>query len=597
MPGQVSLNESVNTAIGSNQWVDSCYDTMRELAQEGKPFCASDFFSDELSEATCVDLIYAEYILREASQDFNLEQFISRYSRFEKALRRQLDFDCAFSETTDDPASRMASLGVPEFIGKFQVLEALSAGSQASVYRALHPDLKCDVVIKHYKKFPGRVADFDQALREGQCLASLNHPALSQIMDVGVHEDSPFLVTRLIRGDTLQAFAIANRPDYSLACRIVGQIADAISQAHTRGILHLDLKPSNVVMDSDANPHVIDFGLAAYRQPYKWDHLPEGSIRGTLLYMSPEQAQGDSNSIDHQSDIFSLGAMLYFLCVGTPPYAHTRSLESLTQIQNGNWLRAPLDESSMPARLKQVIVRALAVDKRERFNSAGELAEELQQILAEPAHSPWVTRRSAALMVTVACAAMLAVVGAMWRNMIVPVCQAQPQLEIRVLRDGTYHSLTECAPVRTGEHLRIVAQVPAGHYAALYAHQSDGKFRQLASKAAANRDSTIAYPEAANESVPMVGESGTEMIIVCLSHEPIDEASEPVPVQLPAIADLAVLSTDELKTTILQQTRDVGSPVKNNQGLDLQSLMEEYREKMASKVDHFHSLAFAHIAE
>ena len=220
-------------------------------------------------------------------------------------------------------------------LGVYEVLAPLGAGGMGEVYRAHDTKLNRDVAIK---VLPQALADDHDRLsrfeREAQLLAALNHPNIAHVHGLQESSSGPALIMELVEGSTLSERMIHARSGlpFREVVAFAGQIVDALDAAHTRAIIHRDLKPANIKITPAGTVKVLDFGLA------KMSEAPDclqtnqitmlgtrdGSIVGTVQYMSPEQASGES--LDVRTDLFSLGVVLYELATGRPPHSDTGAL-------------------------------------------------------------------------------------------------------------------------------------------------------------------------------------------------------------------------------------------------------------------------------
>lgn len=265
-------------------------------------------------------------------------------------------------------------------IGHFQLLEEVGAGQFGSVWRARDKQLERTVAIKipRREELDDRTRQMFQ--REAKAAAALNHPNIVRVYEVFEDEDRLYIVSEFINGDTLKAIVTDQRMSYRNAATLVATIARAIDYAHERGVIHRDLKPGNILIDGQNQPHITDFGLAKYGST-EITMTITGDVLGTPAYMSPEQASGESHRVDRRSDVFSLGVVLYELLTGQKPFKATSSLGLLKQIQSTDPRSLRAIEQQIPRDLETICLKALSKERDRRYATAKEFAEDLQAFL------------------------------------------------------------------------------------------------------------------------------------------------------------------------------------------------------------------------
>lgn len=286
--------------------------------------------------------------------------------------------DCLNSEPEGDGLARLGSTALPTWIGKYRVLEWLGAGGQANVYRAVHPDLGLEVAIKWSRRALPRDAAWGPQ-REGKVLVELNHPGLAKVYDLDLCEGRPFLVLEYVPGVSLDTFVQQTALSPRQACNFVAELAEAAAFAHQLGVVHHDIKPGNVLVQSDGRVRLIDFGLARVQRAWDVD-AHDGRIAGTPAFMAPEQARGQP--VDCRADVFGLGAVLYFLLVGRGPFEQGSYALCLEAAQRGV---VDLSGAHFGRRLRSVLRRALAELPQERQVSARRFAKELRSLASRGA--------------------------------------------------------------------------------------------------------------------------------------------------------------------------------------------------------------------
>ena len=268
-------------------------------------------------------------------------------------------------------------------IGDYELIEEIARGGMGIVYRAWQRSLDRVVALKTLLFGPQASPEFVKRFRaEAAAAASLNHPNIVAIHEVGVHKGQHYLVMDLVEGPNL-AQTIQEQPlSARHAAQILKAVAEAVHYAHERGILHRDLKPSNILLDAEGQPHVTDFGLAK-RFDGDSSLTLTGQVLGSPSYMPPEQAGADRGKVGRRSDVFSLGAMLYHAVTGRPPFAGETMNETLDQVFHREPLSPRLLNAGVPRDLETICLKCLEKEPARRYSTARELAEELGRFLGD----------------------------------------------------------------------------------------------------------------------------------------------------------------------------------------------------------------------
>jgi serine/threonine protein kinase len=256
---------------------------------------------------------------------------------------------------------------LPERIGEYTILARLGSGGQADVYRAWHPRLKTDVVIKWFRRDAFPDARSNEIAIAAQTLSTIRHPYLAQVFDVGVEQGRHFIMMEYVSGLTFSAWIRRFQPTVPRIAAVLAKAARAVDAVHKQGALHLDLKPGNIIVDEDGNPRVIDFGMARISGSSSQRSLLLSP--GTPEFMSPEQCVGDASRIAVESDVYGLGAVLFSALCQQP----IRSEEQMAIEPNWRLIR----HASWG--LRRICHRALATCPQDRYESAATLAKELER--------------------------------------------------------------------------------------------------------------------------------------------------------------------------------------------------------------------------
>jgi serine/threonine-protein kinase len=294
------------------------------------------------------------------------------------------EFRTLAGDDLDPPAPLQA---MPESIGEYQLLEELGRGGMGVVYRAHQASLDRDVAVKMILRGDwASEIDLARFHSEAESAARLEHPNIVPIYEVGQHDGLPYFSMRLIEGVTFSDKMADGPLDSRQAAELMLPVCRAIDAAHHEGVLHRDLKPSNILIDHENVPYITDFGLAK-RIPTESDpSQPEtltgnGAILGTPSYMSPEQAAGQRGHVQEQSDVYSLGAILYALITGQPPFRANSPVDTMIQVLEQEAAPPRLLNPDIDTDLEMIAMKCLQKPIDLRYNTAGLLADDLQAFL------------------------------------------------------------------------------------------------------------------------------------------------------------------------------------------------------------------------
>ena len=281
-------------------------------------------------------------------------------------------------------------------ISHYRIVEKIGEGGMGVVYVAEDTVLGRRVAIKTLTIKPGQNEQHFRTrfLREARAVSALSHPHIATIHDYGETKDGkPYIVMELVRGQTLGDLMLGESLTIARAIEIIKQVAEALAEAHRSGVVHRDIKPSNVAIDHRGAVKVLDFGLAKQlnleslstsdpeRQTLLTSQTQEGTIVGTPLYLSPEQALG--LEVDPRSDIFSLGTLLYECIAGRPPFDGSTRMDICTRVIRDDPPPPSQMNADVPASLDQITLKALAKQPEERYQTAEEMLADLRAATAE----------------------------------------------------------------------------------------------------------------------------------------------------------------------------------------------------------------------
>src|SRR5262245_19006442 len=266
-------------------------------------------------------------------------------------------------ETLPAPGDRV------RYFGDYELQAEIARGGMGVVYKARQSRLNRIVALKLI--LSGQLAspaDVDRFRREAESVANLDHPNIVPIFEVGEHEGQHYFSMKYVDGPNLQSRMAELRSSPAAAARLIATVARAVDHAHRRGVIHRDLKPGNVLLDSSNEPMVVDFGLA--RKVEGAEAVTRtGAVVGTPAYMAPEQAAARKD-LPTGVDIYSLGAILYECLTGRPPFLAETQLETLFLIMNREPERPRAIHPSIPRDLETVCLKCLEKDPAKRYASA-----------------------------------------------------------------------------------------------------------------------------------------------------------------------------------------------------------------------------------
>ncbi len=262
-------------------------------------------------------------------------------------------------------------------ISHYKILEKIGEGGMGVVYKAEDTKLKRTVVLKFLP--PEFTKDKDakeRFIQEAQAAAALDHPNICTVHEIDEAEGQTFIAMAHIKGESIKDKIISGPLDINEALNIVIQVADGLQEAHEKGIIHRDIKPVNIMLTVKNQAKIMDFGLA--KLSWGVDLTKTATIMGTVAYMSPEQAKG--GKVDHRTDIWSLGAMLYEMLTGERPFKVTHDQAVLHAILNEDPIPITKIRKDIPQELEKIVKKALEKDLKKRYGDMDAMLKDLKSV-------------------------------------------------------------------------------------------------------------------------------------------------------------------------------------------------------------------------
>ena len=395
-------------------------------------------------------------------------------------------------------------------VGRYMIVGDLGSGGQADVYRVIDPDLSRDLVLKLSRRQSAEgETRRDALMTEGRLLATLDHPGLVRIFDVGIHDGRPYLVLDHVPGRNFEQTFGANRPAAREAARLIAEVARVVAYAHRRGVVHGDITPRNILIDGQGRARLIDFGLSKIENA--WGESAE-TRGGTPEFVPPEILGAGERPLSSKAagDVFGLGATLYWLLAGQAPFAASSAAKAIDRARRCDIDFEALPRAGVPRPIARACRAALAADPNER-PSADALADALER-----ASRPWITRR-VALAVVIAVLAGIGLFG-LWSELhenTAPQTASIVHSIPKIMIDGGTRSISNVVPLNTGDRIAIFCNMSQGETAVMLWFNAAGELKQYSPvrDVAANIDRMV-YPEP-HEEATLAPPEGTDMIFFC----------------------------------------------------------------------------------
>jgi serine/threonine protein kinase len=355
-------------------------------------------------------------LARRDGRPAELDAYLARFPDRATTVREIL---IGLSETAPDPEApaTITSSKEPSASAEgYELIRKLGEGGQATTYLARDRALQRLVVLKRYHGV-ATSSRREAVLNEGRALARVRSPFVAPCYGVETRDDRIDLVVEYVPGRPLTELTAAERADIPGFARLVEQVAEGLAVVHACGLLHRDIKPQNIILGDDGVPRLVDFGLAV---PVASEALHE--VSGTPRFMAPEQARGQGERIDARTDVYELGAVLYYLLTGQPPHTGKTLKQVIAQARDAQIIPPRRINPRVPRALERICLKAMATDPQSRFPSADALRRALRRYL--------LMRRAAPILgAVVVLLALLIPAWAFWLRWAQP--SPEPQSELK----------------------------------------------------------------------------------------------------------------------------------------------------------------------
>ncbi len=436
----------------------------------------------------------------------------------------------------------------PARFGRYRVDAVLGGGSFGLVCQGFDEQLNRPVAIKvSHSHCLGSPEQIERFKAEARIVAGLDHPRIVPVYDVGETDDGQvYFVAKLIEGGSLARRLAEQRLDGHAAAELTADVAEALDYAHRQGLVHRDVKPSNILLDGSGQPLVADFGLAVHETQQR---CHRDDVSGSPAYMAPEQVRGQSHFLDGRSDIWALGVVLYELLTGRRPFAGESLDELFEEIQRREPKPPRMVDASIPAELERIVLRCLEKEVTRRYSTAADLAADLRDWLgptnttstADPSPNRrtwWQIAGCAAAMLLLIALAWIPL-RSVWTTPSAPVAQAlEARLDIRLwnardeLRSGLSIEDPGALPLEDGDLIRIEVELnrpayvyllwitPGASVQPLYPW-TPGDWNELA--VSQRPTQWISLPAEGHGGWSIQGESGMETLLLLADDAPLPD--------------------------------------------------------------------------
>lgn len=346
---------------------------------------------DDLERPVILDLIYNEIMIRQdLGESPCLEEYTLRFPELSNSLTRMfevhqfvatvaVDESMSVTDSTSGLATNVqaSTFSPPGKLAGYELLEPVGRGGMGVVHRAKQNGTNRQVAIKLLHV--GSV-DSSRFSVEAQAMARLRHPSIVPVHEAGTSDGVQFLVMDFVGGESLANYLDRGPIDPREAAVLMKKVALAVEYAHSRNVIHRDLKPQNILLDPSGEPQIVDFGLARFGDQ-NCNCTTSGEILGTLPYMSPEQARGTPQAIGRATDVYGIGTVLYHLLTGNPPHQGSSVPKLIESVLHHDPQNPISVGRGIPIDLSTICMKCLQKEVPDRYRSAADVAEDLQRFL------------------------------------------------------------------------------------------------------------------------------------------------------------------------------------------------------------------------
>ena len=348
--------------------VDRICDSFESAWKQGTTPDIARFLSDtdpNLRSTLFVELVKLDIHYREQSgESATLDDYSNRFPEHADSLEELIHL-------------ASTKLEEPKQLGRFRLDRVVGRGGFGIVWKAWDSKLQRAIAIKIPRKKDLTEADMRRFFLEAKSAARLKHPGIVAVHEYGQADGSPFIVTEFVNGLTLKAWCKQREVTPKLAAKICKEIAVALHSAHQDGVIHRDIKPTNILIDDEEHVHVTDFGLAK-RVDVESTIGSDGAVFGTLAYMCPEQADGRGSDVNASSDVYSLGILLYEMLTNRVPFKGMSNEQMISQVLRAAPASPRKWNQTIPRDLETICLKAISKDPKDRYATAEALATDLE---------------------------------------------------------------------------------------------------------------------------------------------------------------------------------------------------------------------------